>query len=148
MTICGLKFAITIVAVTAATTLAATAQQAVEIKGQSSKPKINQVVSGHLTELNGKYRLRISEATFEPGGFVGPHHHAGPGIRCITSGELTYTSSDGKNTVYKPGDCFYESGDVTHTAKNAADKPTVLLNFEIVPTSLSGPSIMPVPAAR
>ena len=48
----------------------ANAQQKVEVKGQSSKVKLNQVVSGYLSELNGKYQLRVSETTFEPGGSV------------------------------------------------------------------------------
>ena len=125
----------------------ANAQQKVEVKGQSSKVKLNQVVSGYLSELNGKYQLRVGETTFEPGGSIGQHHHAGPGIRCITVGELTFVS-DGKTTIYKAGDCFYESGDVGHTARNATDKPLVLLNFEILPASLSGGSAMPVPAPK
>lgn len=125
----------------------ANAQQKVEVKGQSSKVKLNQVVSGYLSELNGKYQLRVGETTFEPGGSIGQHHHAGPGIRCITVGELTFVS-DGKTTIYKAGDCFYESGDVSHTARNATDKPLVLLNFEILPASLSGGSAMPVPAPK
>ena len=125
----------------------ANAQQKVEVKGQSSKVKLNQVVSGYLSELNGKYQLRVGETTFEPGGSIGQHHHAGPGIRCITVGELTFVS-DGKTTIYKAGDCFYESGDVSHIARNATDKPLVLLNFEILPASLSGGSAMPVPAPK
>lgn len=124
------------------------AQQKVEVKGQSSKVKLNQVVSGPLSDLNGKYQLRVSETTFEPGGSVGPHHHAGPGIRCITVGEFTNVQADGKTTIYKAGDCYYESGDVSHSPRNATDKPVVLLNFEILPASLSGGSIMPVPAPK
>ena len=126
----------------------ANAQQKVEVKGQSSKVKLNQVVSGYLSELNGKYQLRVSENTFEAGGSVSLHHHAGPGIRCITVGELTFVLADGKTTIYKAGDCFYESGDVSHSARNATDKPTMLLAFEILPASLSGGSAMPVPAPK
>ena len=150
MTPFGLKFTVAMALVLAAgaNTSPASAQQKVEVKGQSSKIKINQVASGYLTELNGKYQLRVSEGTFEPGGSVGLHHHAGPGIRCVTVGELTYALPDGKTTIYKAGDCFYESGDVAHTARNATGKPLVLLNFEILPTSLKGGSIMPVPAPK
>ena len=126
----------------------ANAQQKVEVKGQSSKVKLNQVVSGYLSDLNGKYQLRVSETTYEPGGSVGPHHHAGPGIRCITAGEFTDVLADGKTTIYKAGDCFYESGDVTHSARNATDKPVALLVFEILPASLSGGSAIPVPAPK
>lgn len=126
----------------------ANAQQKVEVKGQTSKVKLNQVVSGYLSELNGKYQLRVGETTFAPGGSVGPHQHAGPGIRCITAGELTNVEESGKTTVLRAGDCFYESGNVSHSVRNATDKPIVLLNFEILPASLSGGSIMPVPAPK
>ena len=126
----------------------ASAQQSVDSKGQSGKVKLNQVVSGHLSELNGKYQLRLSDGTIVPGGYVGAHQHAGPAIRCITAGELTYVSSDGKTTIYKAGDCFYEAGDVSHTAHNATDKPTVLQIFEILPAAFTGESIMPVPSPK
>ena len=97
---------------------------------------------------NGKYQLRVSETTFEPGGSVSLHQHAGPGIRCITVGELTNVALDGKTTTNKAGTCYYESGDVSHSARNATDKPTVLLVYEILPASLSGGSAMPVPAPK
>ena len=123
---------------------AANAQQPakVEAKGQRPKIKIEEVVAGHLTELNGRYKLRVTEVTWEPGGYIGPHHHVGPGIRCVTSGELTYVTD--KTNIYRPGDCFFESGDVNHTASNPTDKPTVLLNFEILPAAHTGGTAIPV----
>lgn len=124
----------------------ANAQQKVEVKGQKGEVKLNQVISGYLSDLNGKYQLRVTEVTFDPGGSVGPHHHAGPGIRFITAGELTLVDADGTATIYKAGDYFFESGDATTSASNATDKPTVILNFEILPASLPGGSTMPPPA--
>ena len=108
---------------------AATAQQGakVESKGQHPQIKLDQVISGHLSELNGRYRLRVAEVTYDPGGYIGAHHHLGPGIRCVTTGELTFVQPD-KTTVYRAGDCFFESGDVTNTANNATDKPVVALS--------------------
>src|SRR5204863_798804 len=102
----------------------ASAQQAgkVDSKGQHLKIKLEQIVSGHISELNGRYKLRVAEVTYDPDGYIGPHHHLGPGIRCVTAGELTYVQPD-KTTVYRAGECFFESGDVTHTANNATDKP-------------------------
>ena len=50
----------------------ATGQQAagqVDRKGVESTVKLEAVLSGHLTELNGKYKLRVSELTFQPDGF-------------------------------------------------------------------------------
>jgi quercetin dioxygenase-like cupin family protein len=115
----------------------------VEKKGQISQIKLEAVVAGYLTELNGKFKLRASEVTYEPGGFIGSHHHAGPGIRCVTSGDLSYTEAD-KTTIYRTGDCFFESGDVTHTAVNRTGNPVVLINFEILPSNWAGPSSIPV----
>ena len=115
----------------------------VESKGQMPKIKLEQVISGHLPELNGRYKLRVTEVTYTPGGYIGPHHHVGPGIRCVTSGVLTYVQPDITH-VYKSGDCFFESGDVSHTANNATSDPVVLLNFELIPAGHSGGTAIPV----
>ena len=96
---------------------------AVDKKDQSSEVKLEKTVAGHLTELNGKYKLRASETTYKPGGYIGEHHHVGPGIRMIKSGELTYVQPD-KTTIYK-------TGDVTHKAYNNTKDPVVVVNFEL-----------------
>jgi hypothetical protein len=57
------------------------AQETVETRGITSEVKIDEVIFGHLTELNGKFKLRATELTFAPDGYVGVHHHIGPGIR-------------------------------------------------------------------
>ena len=116
----------------------------VEKAGQESKVAFEHVVSGHLTELNGKYKLRVTETTYAPGGHIGEHHHSGPGIRLVQSGELTYIQPD-KTTVYKAGDYIYESGDVTHTAYNRTNAPVKIINFELLPVDWEGPSPIPVP---
>ena len=114
----------------------------VERRDVSSTTKMESVVSGYLAELNGKYKLRVSELTFKPGGFVGEHHHLAPGMRVVTSGELTFVQPD-KTTIYKAGDVFYEAGNVTHTAHNMTNAPVVLLSFEIVPVDLKGSTQVP-----
>jgi quercetin dioxygenase-like cupin family protein len=114
----------------------------VDTKGLTAKIRFESVLSGYLGELNGRYKLRVTELVLEPGGYVGEHHHAGPGIRQVTSGSMTYVLPD-KTLVYGPGDFFFESGDVTHTALNKTDAPMVHLLFEILPASHQGPSIMP-----
>ncbi|HJU61855.1 MAG TPA: hypothetical protein VJ864_07395 [Candidatus Binatia bacterium] len=60
------------------------AQQSVERKGASVKLKIEEVISGYLTELNGKYKLSATEVTFEPGGYLSEHHHVGPHIVLVS----------------------------------------------------------------
>jgi quercetin dioxygenase-like cupin family protein len=114
----------------------------VETKGLTAKIRFESVLSGYLGELNGRYKLRVTELVLEPSGYVGEHHHAGPGIRQVTAGQMTYVLPD-KTVIYGPGDFFSESGDVTHTALNKTDAPMVHLLFEILPASLQGPSIMP-----
>jgi len=119
-------------------------QKVVEKSGQHSKLKLEHLVAGHLQELNGKYKLRVTEVTYDPSGFIGSHHHVGPGIRCITSGQLSY-EQPGRTATFKQGDCFFESGDVVHTAHNLTKEPVILLNFELLPASWSEGSAIPVP---
>ena len=116
----------------------------VEKAGQDSRIAFEHIISGHLTEFNGKYKLRVSETVYVPGGHIGEHHHSGPGVRLVQSGELTYIQGD-KTTVYKTGDYIFESGDITHTAYNKTDKVVRILNFEILPVDWKGPSPIPVP---
>ncbi len=111
-------------------------------KGQGSEIKLEKTVAGPLTELNGKYKFRVSETTYEPGGYIGEHHHAGPGIRLVKSGELTFVHPD-KTTIYKAGDYFFETGDVTHKAYNNTKEPVVVVTFELLPVNWSGPSAIP-----
>ncbi len=99
-----------------------TAQQKVEAKGITPRVKFEEVISGHLTELNGKFKFRVIELTFEPGAHLGPHHHAGPGLRFVVSGTLTFEQA-GKTTFYSAGDSFYESGNIVHTAYNKTKAP-------------------------
>jgi quercetin dioxygenase-like cupin family protein len=118
------------------------AQQKVEVKGVTSKTKLEETVSGHLTELNGKYKLRVTEIVLEPGGFVGEHHHTGPGIRFVVSGELQFVQA-GKTTVYKAGDYYYESGDVTHSGHNKSTQPILIISFEVLPADWKGGATIP-----
>lgn len=114
----------------------------VDTKGLAAKIKFENVLSGYLSELNGKCKLRVTELVLQPGGYVGEHNHLGPGIRLVTTGYMTYVLPD-KTVVYGPGDYFFESGDVNHTAYNKTDAPMVHLLFEILPVDLKGTSLIP-----
>jgi quercetin dioxygenase-like cupin family protein len=118
----------------------------VDTKGLTAKIKFEQTVEGFLTDLNGKYKLRITELILEPGGHVGEHNHLGPGIRQVTSGQMTYVLPD-KTVVYGPADLFFESGAVNHTVYNKTDAPMVHVLFEILPADCVGPSLIPVKPA-
>ena len=131
-----------IVALAVAAATPASAQQKVDRKGAASKVMLERVVSSHLTEINGKYKLQATETTYEPGGFTGEHHHVGPGIRFIVLGELTFVE-EGKTTVYKTGDYFYEAGNITNAAYNKSSSPVRVLVFEILPADWKGGSAVP-----
>ena len=96
---------------------------------------------GHLPELKGKYKMRIMEITIAPGGHVGDHNHLGPGIRQMTVGEMEYILPD-KTVIYRAGDFFFETGDVSHRVNNKTGDPNTHLLFEILPMDLKGPSLI------
>ena len=114
----------------------------VDTKGLVAKIKFEAPLAGFLTDLNEKYKLRVTELTLAPGGHVGEHNHVGPGIRQVTSGYMTYVLPD-KTVVYGPGEFFFESGDINHTVFNKTSEPMVHVLFEILPADLNGPSLIP-----
>jgi quercetin dioxygenase-like cupin family protein len=118
------------------------AQQRVDIQGITAKVRLEEVLLGHLAELNGKFKLRVTELTVQPGGFLGEDHHAGPGIRLVASGRLTFTQA-GKATIYQAGDYFFESGNVVHTATNQTGSPVRVIFVEVLPVDWQGPSVIP-----
>jgi quercetin dioxygenase-like cupin family protein len=107
----------------------------VETKGLVAKIKFEAVLSGPLSDINAKYKLRVTELTLALGAYVGEHNHIGPGIREATSGQMTYVLPD-RTVVYGPGDFFFESGNVNHTVYNKTNAPMVHLLFEILPADL------------
>jgi quercetin dioxygenase-like cupin family protein len=95
----------------------------VDTSGVKAKILYEAVISGgHLPELKGKYKLRVTEITIGPGGHVGEHNHLGPGIRQMTVGEMEYIMPD-KTSRYRAGDFFFESGDISHRVNNKSGDP-------------------------
>jgi len=117
------------------------AQEKVETRGITAEIKLEEVTFGHLTELNGKFKMRATEFTFAPGAYLGVHHHVGPGIRYILSGELTFTEG-GRATTYKAGDYYFETGNLAHTAENKTDQPLRILIVEILPKDWTGAAVI------
>ncbi|MBX9829622.1 MAG: cupin domain-containing protein [Xanthobacteraceae bacterium] len=136
------RLTLLIVIVLAALADRATAQHHVEARGLTPSVKLEETIYGHLTELNGKYKMRATEVTFAPGAFLGAHHHVGPGIRFVLSGELAFTEG-GYTTIYRAGDYFFETGNLAHTAENKTAQPLRVLFFEILPKDWDGPTIVP-----
>jgi quercetin dioxygenase-like cupin family protein len=118
-----------------------TAQETVQTRDVTSEVKIEEVIFGHLTELNGRFKLRATELTFAPDGYVGVHHHIGPGIRYVISGELTFAEG-GQETVYKAGEYFFETGNIVHTAQNKTNVPLRILVMEILPKDWTAPAMI------
>jgi len=78
------------------------AQENVASRGITAAIKLEEIIFGHLAELNDKFKLRATELTLDPGAYLGVHHHVGPGIRYVLSGEVTF-SEGGQTTIYKAG---------------------------------------------
>jgi quercetin dioxygenase-like cupin family protein len=117
------------------------AQENVEARGITSEIKLDEVIYGHLEELNGKFKMRATEVTFAPDAYLGMHHHVGPGVRYVLSGELTFTEG-GKATIYHAGEYFFETGNVPHTAQNKTNLPLRVLFVEILPKDWTGPTVI------
>ncbi len=91
--------------------------------------------------------LWLRQGIFEPGGYVGPHHHPGALVLYLESGSLVYSVIEGEATVYRAatddppgpvetfgpgevamieaGDAVFEQG-VLHTAENQGEEPTIV----------------------
>ena len=114
----------------------------VDTKGVTAKILYEAPISGgHLPELKGKYKLRITEISIAAGGHVGDHNHLGPGIRQMTVGEMEYIMPH-MTTTYRVGDYFFETGDISHRVNNKTGVPNAHLLFEILPADLKGPSLI------
>jgi len=118
------------------------AQETVEARGITSVVKLEEITFGHLLELNGKFKLRATEVTFAPDAYLGVHHHVGPGIRYVLSGEVTFTEG-GQTTIYKAGDYFFETGNLAHTAENKTKLPLRILFVEVLPKDWTAPTVIP-----
>jgi quercetin dioxygenase-like cupin family protein len=112
------------------------AQENVEARGITSVIKLDEIV------FSGKFKMRATEVTFAPDAYLGVHHHVGPGVRYVLSGELTFTEG-GKVTIYHAGEYFFETGNVAHTAQNKTSLPLRVLFVEILPKDWTGPTVIP-----
>ena len=117
------------------------AQETVEVRGITSVIKLEEVVYGHLTELNGTVKMRATEVTFAPDAYLGVHHHVGPGIRFVLAGEVTFTEG-GRATIYKAGDYCFETGNIAHTVQNKTQQPLRILFVEVLPKDWSAPTVI------
>jgi quercetin dioxygenase-like cupin family protein len=115
----------------------------VERQGLAVKMLFEQVNSSRFPDLKGKYKMRVGQSTFQPGGFLGKHLHSGPGIRYVKSGEIVSISS-GQSKVYKAGETFYDGGTEVHELYNKTNQIAQVLNFEVLPSDWEGSSTTPI----
>jgi quercetin dioxygenase-like cupin family protein len=117
-------------------------QLKVDTKGVTARIVYEAPINGgHLAELKGKYKMRITEISIAPGGHVGDHNHVGPGIRQMTVGEMEYIMPQMTHT-YRVGDYFFETGDISHRVINKSGAVNTHLLFEILPVELTGASLI------
>ena len=114
----------------------------VDTKGVTARILYEAPISGgHLAELKGKYKMRITEISIAPGGHVGDHNHVGPGIRQMTVGEMEYIMPHMTHT-YRAGDYFFETGDISHRVNNKSGSANTHLLFEVLPAEHAGASLI------
>lgn len=117
-------------------------QLKVDTKGVTARILYEAPINGgHLAELKGKYKMRITEISIAVGGHVGDHNHVGPGIRQMTVGEMEYIMPQMTHT-YRAGDYFFETGDISHRVINKSGAVNTHLLFEILPVDLAGASLI------
>jgi quercetin dioxygenase-like cupin family protein len=139
----GFRTAATLLCLTAVMSPANGAEQLkVDTKGVTARIVYEAPINGgHLPELKGKYKMRITEISIAPGGHVGDHNHVGPGIRQMTVGEMEYIMPQMTHT-YRVGDYFFETGDISHRVINKSAAVNTHLLFEILPVELTGASLI------
>ena len=59
----------------------------------------------------------------------------------MTVGAMEYLLPD-KTRIYRAGDFFFETGDVSHRVNNQTSEPNTHLLFEILPADLQGASLI------
>ena len=88
----------------------------VDTEGLVAKIKFEAPVAGFLDDLNGKYKLRVTELTLAPGGHIGEHNHVGPGI----------AESDGHGVAYARTGAGHQSFLSLQESISQAESPLVL----------------------
>ena len=106
-----------------------------------SKPKF---AGNTLTQFNlgqvkeGKYALKTTLFTMEPGAEVPYHIHKGPGIRYVLEGAVTITWKNKGSNTYGAGSTYTEGPGENHpvgviASKNLTAVTTKILIVELIP---------------
>jgi quercetin dioxygenase-like cupin family protein len=83
---------------------------------------------------NANADVAFVEATLEPGGSTGWHHHPGVGLASVASGTVAFYNDECDKTVYEAGEGFYESHEPM-LVRNEGNVDAVFYVTFIVPSS-------------
>ncbi len=97
---------------------------------------LQQTALGELP--TGKWDMKATILTIEPGGEVPFHVHKGPGLRYVLEGAITINWKEGNTQTYVAGSTYFEGGGANHppgnfAAKNNGNAPCRVLIIELVP---------------
>jgi quercetin dioxygenase-like cupin family protein len=115
------------------------------------KTESDRVAIAHdLPRMNGdKLTVTIVEVTYGPGASSMPHSHPCPVIGYVLEGSLRTQVKGEPESIYKPGDSFYEAPNGVHqVSANASDKvPAKFLAYFVcdhqTPLSVEVPASKP-----
>ena len=140
----GVCLAVLVLPVTAVMLAQMPGHGRVEMQGMKAAMKFETSLDGYLAPLNGRFKLRATEVEIEPGGSVGEHLHAGPGIRAVIAGELTFVEETGKEYRIPAGEYFYEGGDISLKVFNRGAQPAKMIVVEVLAGDWAGSAMMPL----
>jgi quercetin dioxygenase-like cupin family protein len=88
--------------------------------------------------------VRIVKFELAPGGAFPWHQHPGPVWVAVTRGTLTYYSAACEAVPYPSGSAFFDSGNLTHTARNEGSEPLEVIAVFMFPAD-AGAATVPQP---
>ncbi len=102
-------------------------------------PDTSGALLSHAVSLDdsGPWIARCDRVDFPPGGIAYTHTHPGPGIRYLLEGSITIRS-EGHETVYAPGEPWFESGPEPVHAAAADDRPSAFVRVLLLPAVWEG----------
>ena len=82
----------------------------------------------------GKYVLRMTEYSMEPGAKVASHTHKGPGLRYVLEGSIAIEFNKGdKIETYQAGSTYYEPAGFHYAGYNAGPGRARVIIVELLP---------------
>lgn len=101
-----------------------------------SAEKLQQVPINELPA--GKWSMKATMLTIEPGGEIPFHVHKGPGLRYVLEGAITINWKEGRTQTFEAGSTYFEGPGENHpagtiSARNGGSGPCRVVIVELVP---------------